>query len=401
MKQWFCRILAVLMALCVLCPAALAEDEDFDLYEREDVVADDEDDFFDEDEDETEEDEFFIGGDADAIAEDLSALERDPDVNLEDLEINPNLPDSVINILLIGVDMRENDISSAKGLLHNDVTMILSVNLKDGSVKLTSIARDLYVGIPGYKGKNRINTAYAYGTNPKTGNGGAELAMRTVNHIFDLNISQYVVINFFGVASIIEHLGGVDVDVVKGEALAINNYLKKNGRRMTYDTKGNDNREPLEVRKSMKSDEKYVLHLDGVQALMYARLRTGMKYNTGDLARTGRQRHLLELLLAKVLEDIDLEKLTDLITVAYPYVKTNISADTMFNVALGVLRGDIRDNLKNGKSLFEQHRIPLDNTYKYLDINGASVIEFNDGQLRRAVESVHYFIYDDYYPANP
>lgn len=399
MRQWFRRVFAVMMMLCLVCPAVLAEeDEDFTLYENVDL----DDDFWDEGEEDEEDegDEFYIGDGAEEIAEDLSQLERDPDVSLDDLEINPNLPPEVINILLIGVDSRDTDIS--KGLLHNDVTMILSVNTKDGTIKLTSIARDLYVNIPGYKGKSRINTAYYTGSGHKSASGenrGAELTMRTVNHLFDMNISQYVVINFYGVASIIDHLGGVDVDLVKGEALAINNYLKKNARRMTYDVKGNDNREPLEVRKSLKSDEKYVLHLDGIQALMYARLRTGMKYNTGDLYRTGRQRHLLELLLKQVLADIDLDKLTDLITVAYPYLKTNISADTIFSVALGVLRGDIRERMKDGGELIEQHRIPLDNTYNYLDIDGASVIEFKDGQLRRAVESVHYFIYGDYYPS--
>ena len=183
MKLWLQRVLAMLMALCVLCPAALAEDEDFDLYDDEA--------FWDEEEELTEEEEiYFIGGDTEEAALDLESLERDPDVNPDDLEINPNLPDNVLNVLLIGVDMRENDINSkTAGLLHNDVTMILSVNLDDGSIKLTSIARDLYVTIPGYKGKSRINTAYASGSGKNSENGenrGAELTMRTVNRLFDL-----------------------------------------------------------------------------------------------------------------------------------------------------------------------------------------------------------------------
>ena len=400
MKLFFRRITALLVMLCLLCPAVLAE-EDFALFEEVEL----DDDFWDENQtgsEEEDEPEFFIGDGTEAIAEDMSNLARDPDVNPDDLEINPNLSPDVINILLIGVDSRDTDLNAASGLFHNDVTMILSVNTKDGSVKLTSIARDLFVTIPGVRDMSRINNAYAFGSGQKgttSENRGTKLAMRTVNHNFELNISQYVVINFYGVASIIDHLGGVDVDLVKGEALAINNYIKEKARRMTYDTKGNKNREPLEVRKSMASDEKYVLHLDGIQALMYARLRSGMKYNTGDFYRTGRQRHLLELLLRKVLTDIDLEKLSELITVAYPYVKTNISADTIFNISVGVLRSGIRDRMEAGEELFEQFRLPMDYTYDYQDVDGASVVVFKSGQFRRAVETLHHFIYGEYEPS--
>ncbi len=397
------HILSLILSLCLLAPC-LASAEDFDLSDlgiAEEVILDDS--FWDDEEDEGGEggiDEFIIGDGAQELEENLDALERDPDVNPDDLEMNPNLPANVVNILLIGVDMRDRDINSNSSLLHNDVTMILSVNTDDGSIKLTSIARDLYVQIPGYRDKGRINTAYALGTNRNAEgiNRGAELTMRTVNHLFEMNVSQYVVINFYGLASIIDHIGGIDLNLIRGEAHAINAYLKEHARQMTYDVKGNANREPLTV-VSEKQHES-VQHLDGIQAVMYARLRSNMRSApTGDLARTARQRYLLEQLLAKVLKNINVNSLADLIEVCYPYVKTNISAGTMLNVALGVLQSGILGKLSSGATLIEQHRIPLDNTYSYEDVDGASVISVNSGSWSRNVQSVHYFIYGEYFPA--
>lgn len=399
------RILAAVLALCLILPC-LALGEDFGLEDMEfdeEIFLDD--DFWDdeENEDETVDElsEFIISGDAQEVEENLDALERDPDVDPDSLELNTNLPANVVNILLIGVDTRADSLDDPSALLHNDVTMILSINLDDGSLKLTSLARDLYVQIPGYQGKNRINMAYALGSRQDSANGvnrGAELTMRTVNHLFEMNITQYVVINFYGLATIIQELGGVDLNIIRGEAYAINDYLKQNGRRMTYDKWAAD-RQPLVV--VSESEHESVQHLDGIQAVMYARLRSNMRSApTGDLARTARQRYLLETLLAKVLQDISVERLSDLISLCFPYVKTNISAGTMLNIALGVLQSGIVSKASNGESLIDQHRIPLDNTYSYQDVSGASVISVTDVSWSRNVQSVHYFIYGEYYPAN-
>ena len=401
------RVLSLALALCLLLPA-LALGEDYGLsdlgIEEEEIIFDD--DFWDEEPEEEEipdVEEFVISGSTEEIEENLDALERDPDVDPDSLEINPNLPDNIINILLIGVDMRDRDINSRSNLLHNDVTMILSVNTDDGTIKLTSLARDLYVQIPGYRGSERINRAYAIGSGraAETGeNRGAELTMRTVNHLFEMNISQYVVINFYGLASIIVYIGGIDLNVIRGEAHAINEYLRINGRKMTYDTEEmRAARQPLAV--VSEAEHESVQHLDGIQAVMYARLRSNMRSApTGDLARTARQRYLLESLLKKVLHGITIERLSELIQVCYPYVKTNISAATMLNIALGVLQSGIITRSASGESLIGQHRIPLDNTYSYQDVDGASVISVTDASWSRNVQSVHFFIYGEYIPAN-
>ncbi len=383
------RLLSLLLALAVLAPltlgAALAEEEE-ELMLEEDVMLE-----------EDEEVAFIIGDGKEVTEEDLDALEIDDSIDPNDLEINTALSDKVINILLIGVDSRETSLQSSSSLLHNDVTMILSVNTEDGSIKLTSVLRDLYTSIPGYKDKGRLNEAFARGAG-KAGNisGGASLTMRTINHLFGMNISQYVVINFYGVASIIEQLGGIDLRLTRGEAYAINYYLEKNGSRMKYDTKGNDNREKLTLPKGNKEEEMEERHLDGMQALMYARLRTGMKERTGDFWRTNRQRYLLETLMKKVLAGIDLNKLGNLVQIAYPYVQTNIPAGTLLQMAIGVIsQGDLMGKLERGEPMIEQLSIPMENHYSYDQVNGASVITMTTQQWSDSKDRIHYFIYGE------
>ena len=94
--------------------------------------------------------------------------------------------------------------------------MVASVNTKTGQVKLVSIARDTYVAIPGYN-NTRINHAFSYG--------GPELAIRTLNENFGLDVTDYVAVNFDSLAEVIDAMGGVEVDVTEAERQQINAYL--------------------------------------------------------------------------------------------------------------------------------------------------------------------------------
>ncbi len=325
---------------------------------------------------------FYFDEDVASVIEILDD-EKDTSIDPKNLELNENLPDHVVNILLVGVDGRTDDIET--GTLHGDVQIIVSVDTKSGAIKLTSVMRDLYVTIPGYKSKNRINVAYARGQ--------GELAMRTMNRLLELNIEHYVVINFHGLASIIDSLGGIDIEMTKQEAGAINTYLKKHPPKY-------DNQDKSYKRQDLQRVNG-VQHLDGVQAVMYARLRS----IDNDFARTARQRKLLELLLAKVLDGgVDLDKLISLMEVCLDYAQTNMSAAEMFNLALDVLGSDILSRLEKGETLFEQQRVPMDDTWKYYTTpGGASVIAFLDQSMKGHqvnIEAIHTFIYGEYIPAD-
>lgn len=380
----FRRMLSLLLVLCLLPVAALAEDEADDTLddlglEFDEVLLDDENNIVPEDEDLSISDEIY---------NELSEMDMEIDDTVDHgiLEVNENLPGHVVNILLVGIDSRTTDIT--EGGQHGDVQIILSINRQDGSVKLTSIQRDLYVTIPGYKSKNRINVAYHFGqSNPKLNGSGGQLAMRTINRLLEMNIEYYATINFYGLASIIDTLGGVDMELTKEEANAVNSYLRKNP--PAYDNQGDDY-ERVELEKIDG-----VQHLDGIQAVMYARTRSV----DNDFGRTERQRKLLEVLLHQVMRDMSVTKLMDLIRTTLPYVTTNMNVSDMFELAVALLQSGIMEKAQKGETLMEQFRIPMDGTYSYDRSTGSSVVVMSTSNTRKNVEALHKFLYGEYIPA--
>ena len=310
--------------------------------------------------------------DATPATEPLSAAE------LEDLELNTALPDNVVNILLLGLDNRSVELMTGR----SDVVMICSLNMTDGSVKLTSITRDTEVVIPGYKNSNRINVAFKFGSKDGDLAKGAFLAMKTVNRNFKMNISKYVVVNIHGLASIIDSLGGVDMDMTSLETARINYELRK---------------EPMDKVKRAKVEAKDgVQHLDGMQAVTFARIRK----IDDDFARSERQRKLLAALMAQVMKDIDIAKLVNLIETALPYGMTNLSAADMVSYGGIVIGGTMMSNLEKGDGLIEQLRLPLEGTYKYGGDASKSMVVFRtDARLKENIEAMQQFIYGQSYLA--
>ena len=360
------RLLVMLMMLCLLAPLAAAE---ADGNEAEVYIP--------------AEDEELVAAAA------LLDEERDDTVDPDELFLNRNLPDHVINILLIGIDDRSKDIDNKEDYQHGDVQIIVSLNKETGSIKLTSVMRDLYVKIPGYETMQRINIAYL--------RGGGKLAMKTINKLLEMNIQHYVSINFYGLAAIIDSLGGIDVELTGEEAAAINAYISKNLKNGGYDNRGEDyQRIPLEEAEGAQ-------HLDGIQAVMYARLRS----IDDDFKRTERQRYLLDLMLKKVLDDgIKLSEVYKLVMACLPYAKTDMSIWDMGGLAWDVLTSGVLDKLGKGGPLLEEFRIPMgdhesDRTWAFSIEHGDDVVIFRDDEYRRQnVESLHKFIYGEYIPAD-
>ena len=392
------RFLALFLVLCLALPLiSLAEEDDLLIEEVVEEALpteapdlseiDPEDLIVDEETGET----FILSSEEQGKLDSL--LEEEPDdtgIDPDSLDLNPNLPDNVMNILLIGVDTRSKDPREILGL--GDTQIIVSINRDTGAIKMTSILRDSLVTVPGYKSQKKINNSFSLGnTSKKVKNGttrdkvlnGAALAMRTVNYNFEMNIEHFVAINFNGLASIIDALGGIDIELSKAEAKYINSYLRKHP--PAYDNKAKGERVPLEAVAGTQ-------HLDGVQAVMYARTRS-LK-NENDFNRTDRQRHLLDLLLHKVLQDMDFSSLLDLIGVAVDYSETDMNALTMFDLARSLLPTLM--NAEPGATLFEQMRIPMDKSYSYSTYNGASVVKYS---IKKHAKALHEFIYGAYYSA--
>ncbi len=384
MRRSMKRLLAALMALMMLFTAfAFAEEDqevneddlfaewDMEADETEDVSLDDASDS--DGTDEPDDLNTVLSEEEKAALEALDNAEGGVTIDNSQLEINENLPSNVFNILLLGIDARQN----VTDVGRSDALMICSINTDDGSIKLTSIQRDLLVSIPTKQNPYKITNAYRWG--------GAQLSMATVNRNFQMNIDKYVTINFYGLAAIIDYLGGVDIELTKVEASRINYELKKEP--LPFDT--NPGRDKVEAYAG-------VHHLDGMQAVTYARIR-GIK-GENDFNRSERQRKLMEVLLNQVMQDMTVDKMVELITVAMPYVLTNLSASDMATLGMQVLASGIVTRAQNGEKLLEQNRLPIDGTWKYTTSGGSSVVAFrNTTRKQENVEALHTFLYGQYY----
>ncbi len=293
-------------------------------------------------------------------------------VSSKDLSKNTNLPDTWFNVLLMGMDTRKETLAKSR----SDVMIIASINAETGEIKLVSLARDLLVDIPtGNIGKNRLNTAFAFG--------GWQLAVKTINQVFEMNIDYYVAVNFAGVVGFVDTVGGVDIALVGEEWKYINENVA-----VSEDYEGfakNTNRRRLTA-----DDSDTLVHLDGLQALGYARIRK----MDNDLQRNNRQRILMETMLRKMWP-LDIPKMINLISLAQKYCDLNVPFT-------GSRVGKIITNISKASDItLSELSIPLAGTYHgtvVQDHKGSNmdVLEFN--RLPN-VQALHEFIYGEYIPA--
>ena len=414
------RLFALILAFSLLLPVfvhAEQDEEDSGSAEMTEELDLDEDYSFDDEgnlilrDDETGETYSLSALSEEDIDKLAAQYEMDDSIDPNELEINENLPDNVVNILLIGLDVRGTKkekllTEQGKYSKRSDVLIVLSLNLDDGSIKLSSLARNTYVEVPGRKNKTIIANSYGHANYEngkfKSWTDTPETCIRTVNHNFELNIQYYVAINFYGVAQIIEGLGGVDLDLTKTEATAINTYLStgtiKNskGEKISHGKAIANSYDDKNGKRDKLKKQSGIQHLDGIQALMYARLRS----IDSDFVRTARTRHLLDCLLKQTLEKVKANKLNllDLVSDFIAYPVTNINPSTIMQLIGKVLSSGVMDNLESTDSVISEFRIPIDGHWKYDTVDGASVTIMKDKQY--TVESLHEFIYGKYYPAN-
>ena len=280
-------------------------------------------------------------------------------VSAEQLSVTQGLNAEWLNVLLLGTDSRALNEPS-----RSDTMMICSINQSTGQVKLTSLMRDTAVEINGRTVK--LNTAFFYG--------GPNLAMKTVNEYFGMNIEKYVVVNFSGFAKIVDALGGVEMDISEAELPLLNHNV---GEQYYLLFKFGEMEE--EAAKAKYYDSKLEsagknIHLDGNQALAYARIRK----SDNDYTRTERQRKVLMALLNKM-------KGTDsgtVITLFYDnigYVSTNLELGTIPTLASLVLAG-------NGMSNEDTFRLPVQGSYKEEVRNNVSMLyDMKTEENRRAL----------------
>lgn len=259
--------------------------------------------------------------------------------------------DSVKNIALFGIDAGDD------GVGRSDSIMIATIDSTHKKLKLTSIMRDSYVNIEGH-GLDKINHAYAFGK--------AELAIKTLNENFDLNIQEFAAVNFSTLPKIIDKIGGIELDIDSEELNYINGYIgdinNVNGTSVSGITSTG------------------LQHVNGTQAMGYCRIR----YTSGgDYKRTERHREVLTQIFNKILS-MSPTSYPSLLSELLPMVSTSLDSSEILDLG--------NEILKLGTTSLQQERFPLDGYCEGQMIGGVYYLTFDK---ETTVNQLHDYIFED------
>ena len=255
------------------------------------------------------------------------------------------------NIAAFGVDSRDSSIGRGN---NSDVIIIVSINRENGEIRMVSVFRDSYLSLSNGS-YSKINAAYAIG--------GPEQAVRALNQNLDLNITDYVTFNWKAVATGVNILGGVDIELTDAEFKYINSYI-------TETVKGTGIG-------SVQLTHAGANHLDGVQAVAYARLR----YMDDDYTRTARQRKIIELCYQKA-RNADVQTLSDLAGNMLSMVATSLTWEDGMSLAAQV----------RNYSIAGTQGFPEDRKESNMGPKGACVLP---NTLKSNVRQLHAFLFGD------
>ena len=220
---------------------------------------------------------------------------KDKDVKINDLSVDTKKTlDGYDNIALFGLDNRSTG-NFERG--NSDTIIVVSISKKSGEIRMASVYRDSYLDI-GDNTFRKANAAYA--------NGGPKQAIEMLNKNLDLNITDYVSVDFSALVDAIDALGGIELDITAEEAEWLNGYIVE-----TNEVTGH-NSGPVSPGENV--------HVDGVQATSYARIR----YVGLDYQRTERQRTVITKMFEKA-KQCDLMTLNALLDKMLPQISTSLS----------------------------------------------------------------------------
>ena len=244
----------------------------------------------------------------------LNSIQRNPNINMAEMT-NPNLSYEKVEsmkgfwtVALFGVDSRNNSLGKGN---NADVNIICNINQDSGEIKLVSVFRDSYLNIDEEGSYNKINQAYF--------KGGPDQAVKALNRNLDLEIDDYAVFNWKAVIDAINILGGVDIELSKAEFYYINAFITE-----TVQATGVG---------SVQLTHAGMNHMDGVQAVAYARLR---KMDT-DFARTERQRKVIQLAFDK-LKKADFAVVNNVMEVVLGQIESSVDLNDLIPLAKTVTK---------------------------------------------------------------
>lgn len=296
------------------------------------------------------------------------------DLDFSKIDVNTGVSDNNVmkgytTIGLIGLDGRDGKLKSG---VRSDTMIIASINNDTKKVKLVSVYRDTYLRIgedsEGNGQYNKANAAYA--------KGGPEQFLSMLNTNLDLNVTDFVSVDFQAVAEAVELLGGIDVELKEEEVVHLNNYCVETSKVTGMDYT------PLEEKAG-------VHHLNGVQTVSYARIR----YTSGnDFRRAARQREVIYKIVEKA-KNSEIATLSKILDKVFPKVYTSFTKAEILQMGMSMMSYDIED----------QTGFPFDHLYgeRVKDAMGGLDVVL-PVTLESNVIKLHEFLYpeDSYTPSD-
>ena len=292
-------------------------------------------------------------------------------INEEELDVNESVTENQVmkgytTIALVGIDSRDDKLKSD---WNSDTMIIASINNDTKKVKLVSVYRDTYLRIgedsEGNGQYDKANAAYK--------KGGPEQFLSMLNTNLDLNVTDFVSVDFQAVAEAVELLGGIDVELKEEEVVHLNNYCvetsEETGKSYT----------PVELPDPKPEDEEAIVdtyHLNGVQATSYCRIRYTASL---DMGRTERQRRVIQMIVDKA-KKAGLSTIFDIMDQVFPMVKTSVSKTEILKMIPAMI----------GYSIDETTGFP--NDYKFAQVKGSVIVPTT---LESNVLKMHQFLYGD------
>ena len=221
------------------------------------------------------------------------------------------------NIALLGIDSRADDYGVGN---RSDCIIIASLNEKTNEIKLTSVYRDTYVYVTenGTEKLDKITHAYSYG--------GAQNTLKSLNEALDLNITEFVTVNFDAVITAVDALGGITLNIDSSELKYINDYIDA--------TSSSSGVSSSHITRTGSQT------VDGVQAVAYSRIR----YTAGgDYKRTERMRDVLTAMLSKA-KTLSLGQLNSFADKILPRISTNIASNEILGLIPSLASFNISDS---------------------------------------------------------
>ena len=249
---------------------------------------------------------------------------------------------------------------------NSDTIIIASINNDTKAVKLVSVYRDTLLNVKDDT-YSKANSAYALG--------GPTNAVSMLNTNLDLNITDYVAIDFNALVTVVDCLGGLDIPLSYAEIVHMNNYCvetsEETGKSYT----------PVELPDPKPEDEEAIVdtyHLNGVQATSYCRIRYTASL---DMGRTERQRRVIQMIVDKA-KKAGLSTIFDIMDQVFPMVKTSVSKTEILKMIPAMI----------GYSIDETTGFP--NDYKFAKVKGSGSV-IVPTTLESNVLKIHQFLYGD------